>query len=333
MIIVTYASQITSRNLQDSSSMVEKHESWMARHGRTYEDDIEKAKRLNIFEKNVKFIESFNNNGTKSYKLGINEFADLTSEEFLRYYTTKHGLNDKFSSTKSQQLSPTTLSSLKYENLSDVPSDMDWRQSGVVTSIKDQGQCGCCWAFSAVAALEGANKLSTGKLIPLSEQQLLDCTTDTYGCDGGLITTAFDYIVKNGGIAAESDYPYEQSQDSCRNQESVVKMSRYENVPASSEPTLLTAVAKQPIAVGIAVNENFHLYQSGVYDGNCGDRLNHAVTIIGYGTSNESGTKYWLIKNSWGTSWGENGYMKIARDIGIEDGLCGIATMASYPIV
>lgn len=142
MIIVMYASQITSRNLQDSSSMVEKHEWWMARHGRTYEDDIEKAKRLNIFEKNVKFIESFNNNGTKSYKLGINEFADLTSEEFLRYYTTKHGLNDKFSSTKSQQLSPTTLSSLKYENLSDVPSDMDWRQSGVVTSIKDQGQCG-----------------------------------------------------------------------------------------------------------------------------------------------------------------------------------------------
>lgn len=142
MIIVMYASQITSRNLQDSSSMVEKHESWMARHGRTYEDDIEKAKRLNIFEKNVKFIESFNNNGTKSYKLGINEFADLTSEEFLRYYTTKHGLNDKFSSTKSQQLSPTTLSSLKYENLSDVPSDMDWRQSDVVTSIKDQGQCG-----------------------------------------------------------------------------------------------------------------------------------------------------------------------------------------------
>ncbi|MCD7463153.1 hypothetical protein HAX54_050045 [Datura stramonium] len=314
--------------------MLEKHESWMARYEKTYENDAEKAKRLNIFEENVKFIESFNNNnGTnKSYKLGINEFADLTSEEFLRYYTTNHGLNDyKFSSTK------TTISSFKYENMSDVPSEIDWRKSGVVTSIKDQGECGCCWAFSAVAALEGANKLATGKLISLSEQQLLDCTTENDGCSGGLITTAYDFIVKNGGTAAESDYPYEEHQDSCKSaqgtSDSAVKMSRYETLPASSEPTLLTAVSRQPVSVGIAVNEDFHLYQSGVYDGNCGDQLNHAVTIVGYGT-NENGTKYWLVKNSWGTSWGENGYMKIARDIiGIEDGLCGIATMASYPIV
>lgn len=114
----------------------------MARHGRTYKNDIEKAKRLNIFTKNVKFIESFNNNDSKSYKLGINKFTDLTSEEFMRYYTTNHGLNSKFSSIKSQKLSPTTISSFKYENISDVPSEMDWRKSGVVTSIKDQGQCG-----------------------------------------------------------------------------------------------------------------------------------------------------------------------------------------------
>lgn len=336
LIIGMYASQVTSRlssNVyKESSSMLEKHESWMARHGRTYENDAEKMKRLNIFKKNVKYIESFNNNGTKSYKLGINEFADLTSEEFLRYYTTNHGLNNyKFSSTKSQQLSPTTISSFN-ENMSDVPSDMDWRKSGIVTSIKNQGQCGCCWAFSAVAALEGANKLSTGKLISLSEQQLLDCSTENDGCNGGLITTAYDFIVNNGGIASESDYPYEENQDSCKSQDTVVKMNRYENVPASSEPTLLTAVARQPVAVGIAVNEDFHLYQNGVYDGSCGNELNHAVTIIGYGT-NDNGTKYWLIKNSWGASWGENGYMKIARDIGIDDGLCGIATMASYPVV
>lgn len=140
MIVGMYASQVTCS--QDSTSMVEKHESWMARHGRTYKNDIEKAKRLNIFTKNVKFIESFNNNDSKSYKLGINKFTDLTSEEFMRYYTTNHGLNSKFSSIKSQKLSPTTISSFKYENISDVPSEMDWRKSGVVTSIKDQGQCG-----------------------------------------------------------------------------------------------------------------------------------------------------------------------------------------------
>ncbi|PHT82762.1 hypothetical protein T459_11205 [Capsicum annuum] len=303
-----YTSQITCRNLQESSSMLEKHESWMARHGRTYKNDTEKAKRAKIFEENVKFIESFNNNGSKSYKLGINKFSDLTSEEFLRYYTTNHGLNNynKYFSTKSKQLSPTTISSFMYENMSDVPSNMDWRKSGVVTSIKDQGQCGCCWAFSAVAALEGANKLSLGNLISLSEQQLLDCTTENNG-----------YSCKSQGASAV---------------DSAVKINRYENVPASSEPALLTAVARQPVSVGIAINEDFKSYQSGVYDGNCGDQLNHAVTIIGYGT-NEDGAKYWLVKNSWGTSWGENGYMKIARDIGIEDGICQIATLASYPIV
>ncbi|XP_049394059.1 zingipain-2-like [Solanum stenotomum] len=333
VIFGMYASQVTCRNLQDSSSMLEKHESWMARHGRTYENDIEKAKRLNIFKKNVKFIESFNNNGSRSYKLGINKFSDLTSEEFLRYYTTNHGLNNKFSSIKSQKLSPTTISSFKYENMSDVPSEMDWRKSGVVTSIKDQGGCGCCWAFSTIAALEGANKLSTGKLISLSEQQLLDCSIENDGCNGGSMPTAYDYIVKNNGIAAESDYPYEENQDSCKIQDSIVKMSSYEMLPPSSEPTLLTAVARQPISVGIAVNKEFMSYQSGVYDGNCGDEVNHAVTIIGYGTNNENGAKYWIIKNSWGSSWGENGYMKIARDIGNNDGLCRIATMASYPIV
>ncbi|XP_060190013.1 zingipain-2-like [Lycium barbarum] len=332
VIFGMYVSEVTSRNLQESSSMLEKHELWMARHGRTYENDAEKAKRLNIFKENVKFIESFNKNGTKPYKLGINEFADLTSEEFIKYYTT-HGLN-KFSS-KSQQSSPAIFSSFKYENRSDVPSIMDWRKSDAVTNVKHQGQCGCCWAFAAVGALEGANKLSTGKLISLSEQELLDCTTENNGCYGGLITTAYDFIVKNGGIALESNYPYEEYQDSCRSaqegMDSTVKMSRYETLP-SSESALLKVASQQPVSIGIAVTEEFHMYQSGIYDGSCDDQLNHAVTIIGYGT-NEDGTKYWLIKNSWGTSWGENGYMKLARDTGIEGGLCGITTLASYPIV
>ncbi|OIT32702.1 PREDICTED: zingipain-2-like isoform X1 [Nicotiana attenuata] len=319
-------SQVTSRNIKELS-MLEKHELWMANHGRTYKNEEEKEKRLNIFKENVKFIESFNNNGTKKpYKLGINVFADLTAEEFLSYYTTGIKLSNSYSQIQS---------SFKYENLSDVPSVMDWRRSGAVTRIKHQGQCGCCWAFSAVAALEGANKLSTGNLISLSEQQLLDCTTENNGCDGGLMTTAYDFIIKNGGIATESNYPYEEYQDSCKSQEimnSAVKISRYETLP-STESALLKAVAKQPVSIGVAVNEEFHLYQSGVYNGNCeGQELNHAVTVIGYGIEN-NGTKYWLIKNSWGSSWGENGYMKIARDTGIEGGLCGITTLASYPVL
>uniref|UniRef100_A0A1S4C9S4 Senescence-specific cysteine protease SAG12-like n=2 Tax=Nicotiana TaxID=4085 RepID=A0A1S4C9S4_TOBAC len=195
---------------------------------------------------------------------------------------------------------------------------------------------GCCWAFSAVAAIEGAYQIANNELISLSEQELLDCTTQNNGCDGGLMTTAYDFLLQNGGgITTETNYPYQQIKSVCSTEQlssPAVKISGYKVVEPISESALLQAVANQPISVGIAANSEFHLYGSGIYDGSCNPTLNHAVTVIGYGTS-EDGTNYWLIKNSWGTTWGEEGYMKIVRDAGDEGGHCGIAQVASFPTV
>nr|TKR98080.1 hypothetical protein D5086_0000206660 [Populus alba] len=184
-------------------------------------------------------------------------------------------------------------SSFKYENLSDMPTSKDWRKAGAVTPVKDQGACGCCWAFSTVAAMEGIIKLKTSKLISLSEQQLVDCDVGNKGCEA--------------------------------------EITGYEDVPQNNENALLQAVAKQPVSVAVdGGGHDFQFYKSGVFKGDCGTNLNHAVTAIGYGTDSD-GTDYWLVKNSWGTSWGESGYMRMRRGIGSSEGLCGVAMDASYP--
>jgi len=190
---------------------------------------------------------------------------------------------------------------------------------------------GCCWAFSAVGSLEGAYKIATGNLMEFSEQELLDCTTNNYGCNGGFMTNAFDFIIENGGISIESDYEYQGQQSTCRSQEktAAVQISSYQVVPAD-ETSLLQAVTKQPVSIGIAASQELQFYAGGTYQGSCADQINHAVTAIGYGTD-EQGQKYWLLKNSWGTTWGENGFMKILRDSGNSGGLCDIAKMSSYP--
>lgn len=193
----------------------------------------------------------------------------------------------------------------------------------------------CCWAFSAVAAIEGAYQIANNEQISLSEQQLLDCSTQNNGCNGGLMIHAYNFLLENNGegITTETNYPYEETQSVCSTQQSAaVTISGYEVVP-QNESALLQAIANQPISVGLAANQEFQLYGGGIYDGSCNSKLNHAVTLIGYGTSEEDGTKYWIVKNSWGSSWGEQGYMRIARDVGVDGGHCGIAKMASFPIV
>jgi C1A family cysteine protease len=189
-----------------------------------------------------------------------------------------------------------------------------------------------------VAAIEGISKIQTGKLISLSEQQLLDCATDgNYGCNGGLMDNAFKYIIQNQGITTETNYPYEAMQGTCDTQKASsyeAQISGFEDVPSNNEEALLKAVASQPVSVGLdGYGRDFQLYSSGVFHGECDQtKLNHAVTAIGYGTADD-GTKYWLVKNSWGESWGESGYMRIQRDIDSPEGLCGIARQASYPVI
>ncbi|KAJ8531538.1 hypothetical protein K7X08_026972 [Anisodus acutangulus] len=323
LVLGMWASLVTSRTLYELS-IAEKHEQWMAQHRRVYKDDIEKAEKLKTFRQNLEYIESVNKAGTRAYKLGVNEFADMTNEEFQ---ATHNG----YRISSDQNIKPT---SFRYENVA-VPDSMDWREKGVVTGIKRQGQCGSCWAFSAVAATEGINKITTGHLISLSEQELVDCDTNSnQGCEGGLMNKAFDFIIQNNGLTSESSYPYQGIDGTCKIGEetnNVAKITGYENVPTNNELALLNAVANQPVSVAIdASGSDLQLYSSGVFTGECGTELDHGVTAVGYGETSD-GTKYWIVKNSWGTSWGENGYIRMQRGIDAKEGLCGIAMQASYP--
>ncbi|MED6219102.1 hypothetical protein PIB30_032691 [Stylosanthes scabra] len=328
IVVVGISQVVLSRKLIDEESnnldMVGRHEQWMAKYGKVYKDDEEKQKRFLIFKKNVEYIESFNAGGDKSYELGINHLTDKTSEEL------KASLNGY----KGPQRGSTPTTTFKYANVDPIPESVDWRTKGVVTPVKDQGFCGSCWAFSAVGAVEGIHALTTGHLVSLSEQQVVSCDTHgrDLGCSGGYMEGAFQYIWENGGITSEENYPYNATDGVCNVTEQaavVAEIKGYEMVPANNETELMKAVANQPIAVAIEADSLFS-YKSGVFDGSCGYQLDHGVLAVGYGTT-ENGTDYWIIKNSWGTDWGEGGYFRMKRGIGAGLGLCGIAMDASYP--
>ncbi|EEF39872.1 cysteine protease, putative [Ricinus communis] len=325
MILVTWVSQAMPRPLIDEDAVAEKHEQWMARHGRTYQDDEEKERRFHIFKKNLKHIENFNNAFNRTYKLGLNHFADLTDEEFLATYTGYK--MPKVLPTANITTKTTQSSDVLYE--ANVPESIDWRTRGVVTPVKNQGRCGCCWAFSAAAAVEGI----IGNGVSLSAQQLLDCVPDSNGCNGGFMDNAFRYIIQNQGLASATYYPYQLMREMCRPSNNAARISGYVDVTPADEETLKSAVARQPVSAAVdATSElNFKYYGGGIFPPqDCGSTLTHAITIVGYGTSAE-GTKYWLIKNSWGEGWGEGGYMRLQRDVGSYGGACGIALRASYP--
>ncbi|WVZ84062.1 hypothetical protein U9M48_031138 [Paspalum notatum var. saurae] len=317
---------MAARELSDDSAMVARHKQWMAQYNRIYKDDAEKARRFEVFKANVKFIESFNAAGNRKFWLGVNQFADLTNDEFRATKTNK-GFHRN--SGKSH-------TGFRYGNVSidALPATVDWRTKGAVTPIKNQGQCGCCWAFSAVAAMEGIVKISTGKLISLSEQELVDCDVhgQDQGCNGGEMDDAFKFIIKNGGLTTESSYPYTAEDDKCKaGSNSAGTIKGYEDVPANDEASLMKAVANQPVSVAVDGGDmTFQFYSGGVMTGSCGTDLDHGIAAIGYGKASD-GTKYWLMKNSWGTTWGENGFLRMEKGISDKRGMCGLAMQPSYP--
>ncbi|KMS99762.1 hypothetical protein BVRB_1g021250 [Beta vulgaris subsp. vulgaris] len=257
------------------------------------------------------------------YTLSVNAFADLTTEEFVATHTGSRPLS------RSRSASTGLISTgFKYKNISDVPPSMDWRDKGAVTPVKNQRNCGCCWAFSAVAAVESLHQIKTRNLISLSEQELNDCDTNNSGCKGGNAIEAFMFIQKNQGILTENQYPYKGVDDQCEAlQGDRVTIDGFETVPDSEENALLQAVFRQPVVVHVD-SGGIHFYKSGIFNGECGTNINHDLTIIGFGTDDD-GNNFWLAKNSWGTDWGEKGFIRMIRDKNI----CGLVIQPPvYPV-
>lgn len=273
--------------------------------------------------------------GLVSYKMALNKYGDMLPHEFKQ---TLNGFKPSLKLVKSDGDNEDGSGATFIEPANvEIPNEVDWRTLGAVTPVKDQGHCGSCWSFSATGALEGQHFRKNNELVSLSEQNLIDCSKKfgNNGCNGGLMDLAFKYIKKNGGIDTEKTYPYKADDEKChyKKANSGATDAGFVDIPSGDEKKLKAAIATiGPCSVAIdASHESFQFYSEGVYyEPECSaEELDHGVLAVGYGTD-EAGLDYWLIKNSWGESWGQKGYIKMARN---KKNHCGVATQASYPLV
>lgn len=296
---------------------------WARGHGKSYEAIEERRMRQGIWERNMAKINK-HNNGNNTFTLAMNQFGDLTTQEFVKMYNTYQ---------PSQKIQSEHVYQPKYTR---IPTTKDWRQEGAVTGVKDQGQCGSCYSFSATGSLEGQMALVKGDLVPLSEQQIVDCSQreGNLGCNGGLMDSVFQYIQETGGLESESTYPYTARDGRChaRKNRFVATCTGFVDIPSGNEQALTEAIATVgPISVAIDASQfSFQFYSDGIYnEPYCSSSsLDHGVLAVGYGT--DDGQDYYLVKNSWGESYGLGGYIKMSRN---RENQCGIATQASYPLV
>jgi cathepsin L len=275
--------------------------------------------RYSVFKKNLDFITQHAQT-QHTYTVKMNKFGDLTNLEFSKIFLGFRG------PSYSPKFEPTVPGAY--------PDSLDWNAKGYVTPIKNQGQCGSCWSFSTTGSMEGCHMKTTGQLVSLSEQNLMDCSTPqgNQGCNGGLMTAAFAYIMTNGGIDTEASYPYTAMDGTCQFSTANIGslLSIYENVTSGSEADLQAKVNVGPTSVAMdASQDSFQFYSSGIYsDPACSSvNLDHGVLATGWGVDN-TGADYWIVKNSWGTDWGLDGFFWMARN---DNNMCGIATMASLP--
>jgi len=309
---------------------------WKLAFNKEYSSTEEEFKRFGIFVESLQKIATMNSNGMETARFALNQFSDLSPSEFSSFVHGENGACYQGTGRK-----PTLLNKLEKRLDNDVganPSSVDWTTQGVVTPVKNQGNCGSCWSFSATGATECRYAIAKGTLNSLSEQQLVDCTRGlpygNLGCGGGQMDAAFKYIENTGGLCTEAEYPYTARNGDCQASTCGTfydPISGYTDVTPRDESALETATVSGCVSVAIEADQTaFQYYSSGVLTGNCGTNLDHGVLVVGYGT--QSGTEYWKVKNSWGTSWGEQGYVLICKDCNKNgnQGECGINDDPSY---
>jgi C1A family cysteine protease len=336
LLVITFITNVFGNVLGNALRGTQSVDEWkeftnfQERFSKRYNSIKELEERFDIFRENIQIMIHHNSDLSQNFTMGINQFTDLTASEFKSGYV--RDLKTKVGSYDCKSYSSAATNA---------PMSVDWRTAGAVTSVKDQGQCGSCWTFSATGAIEGAWAISTGQLVDLSEQELVDCATGykygSHGCNGGQMEGAFKYVIEHGQCS-DSSYPYtsgiSKTGGTCESCLELATMTSCSDVKPNDQISLKAAVAQQPVAIAIeADTKYFQSYSSGILDSSeCGTQLDHGVLIVGYGE--DAGKKYWLVKNSWSASWGDNGYIKIARSESTNDeGICGIAMDPSFPSV
>ncbi|XP_061376951.1 uncharacterized protein LOC133318764 [Danaus plexippus] len=314
-----YSRELGQRRLYSLEEAPTLFEQFIKDYNKEY-DESEKEERFKIFVNNLKDINAMNERSSNAV-YGINKFSDLSKEEFIKYYT---GLKQD-SCPSNEHHKSTDLP--KSFNIT-APDQFDWRKKGVVSSVKFQGHCGSCWAFSVAGNVESIHAIKTGKLIDVSEQQLLDCDKNDSGCSGGLPWNAMRYFVANGAMSLKS-YPYVAKEGKCRYDSSKVeiRLKEYKHIEKLSEDQIKEHLYNiGPLSIGIT-SSPLASYNGGILIEECHRSylINHAVLLVGYGK--ENGVKYWIVKNSWGQNWGENGYFRMKMGVNcLLVTECGITT-------